>query len=256
MYLAETAAGLLGLAIGSFLNVVVHRVPRGGSLTQPGSSCPSCGTRLKPLDNVPVLSWLWLRGRCRTCGARISARYPLIEALTAVLFVVAVLRYDDLEVAAFVAAASAVFVALSFIDLEHRRVPNVIVLPAAAVALVWVGAASLLRGDPTLIAWSVAGGVGFFTLMLLIALISPGGMGMGDVKLALFIGVVAGRFGPGAVAVAVMAGFFVGGLVAVAVLITGRGGRKTAVPFAPMLCVGAMIALYLGRPLVSAWLGV
>lgn len=246
--------GLLGASVGSFLNVVVHRVPIGKSVVRPPSACPACGTRLRSRDNIPVVSWLLLRARCRTCGARISARYPVIELLTAVLFVGAAWRYERIEEAAFVALASAVLVALAFIDLEHRRVPNRIVLPAAWAAAVWVVAAALAYGEPQPAFEALASGAAGFAVLFAIAIVS-GGMGFGDVKLAMFIGVVAGRFGWGAFALSLFAGFVAGGLVALVLLASGRRGRKDAIPFAPMLCVGGLVGIFAGEGPVRAWLG-
>src|SRR5688572_6349037 len=142
---------LLGVSIGSFLNVLIHRVPRGISIVHPPSACPSCNTPVRPVDNVPVLSYLLLRGRCRACGASVGIRYAIVEAATAAFFVASVLRFEDVEVAVFVALAGAVLIALGFIDLEHRRLPNVIVLPALAAAAVWMLAYGALTGR-----WRVA----------------------------------------------------------------------------------------------------
>ncbi|HVE92834.1 MAG TPA: prepilin peptidase [Actinomycetota bacterium] len=250
-----TAAVVLGLLIGSFLNVVIHRVPRKLSLVSPASACPSCSVPVRPRDNVPVVSYLFLRGRCRACAARIPLRYPLVEAMTALLFLVAVIRAADLETAAFLAAAGSVLIALSFIDLDHRRVPNVIVLPATTAAVVWVAAGAVLTGDTSPLVSALISATAGFVLLLLIALVS-GGMGMGDVKLAAFIGVVSGRFGVGAFAVALFSGFMIGGLVAVVLLVVGRAGRKTAIPFAPMLCLGGLIGMFAGRSVFEFWAGV
>lgn len=253
--LAAGVAGLFGLAVGSFLNVVVHRVPRGLSITRPPSACPSCEAPIRPADNVPLVSYLLLRGRCRHCGATISPRYVAVEVLTAALFAGSFLRTDDLEEASFVAAASAVFVALAFIDLEHRRVPNVIVLPSTAAAVLWVAGAALAEGDPRMLVESIASGAAAFVLLLVIALAAPGGMGMGDVKLAAFIGVVCGRFGWEALVLAIFSGFVAGGVVGTVLLAVGRAGRKTTIPFAPMLCAGGIAGLFAQGAPVRAWLG-
>lgn len=253
--LAAVLAGLSGAAVGSFLNVVVHRVPLGLSIVRPPSACPSCETPIRPRDNVPVVSYLLLRGRCRHCGARISPRYAAVELLAAALFAGSFLRTGDLEEAAFVAAASGVFVALAFIDLEHRRVPNVIVLPAGAAAVVWVGGAAFVGREPRVLLEALASGAAGFVLLLAIALAAPGGMGMGDVKLAAFIGLVCGRFGWEALVLAIFAGFIAGGVVGLLLLALGRAGRKTAIPFAPMLCAGGVLGLFAQTAPVRAWLG-
>lgn len=247
-------AALVGLVVGSFLNVVVHRLPRKQSLVRPSSSCPACGVALRARDNVPVLSWLWLRGRCPACSARISWRYPAIELATGALFAGLVARISDPERAVFACAAAAVFVAIAFIDLEHRKVPNRIVLPATAVAAAWTLGAELARGHPRTAIVSVVCGAAAFGLLFVIAVVS-GGMGFGDVKLAGFIGLVTGRFGWEVTLLGLFAGFAAGGVVAAALLVSGRRSRKDAVPFAPMLCAGALIALFAGPGPVRAWIG-
>ncbi len=238
---------LAGLLIGSFLNVVAWRLPRGESLVHPGSACPACGTPIKPYDNVPVLSWLALRGRCRRCDARISARYPLVELATAVLYVAVVLGRDGaLDIALGLLLVTAL-VPITLIDLDLRLIPNAITLPAAVAA---VAAALVL--DPgfvpeQLIAGAAAGG--FF---LLAALLYPGGMGMGDVKLAAVLGLYLGRGVFPAVFIALIGGALVGALV-----IARKGaaeGRKTAVPFGPFLALGGIVALFAGSALVDAYL--
>lgn len=248
-------AAPIGLAVGSFLNVVIYRVPAGGSLLRPPSSCPACETPIRPRDNIPVVSYLLLKGRCRDCSAPISPRYPIVEALTAALFVACVLRFPTLERAAFAAAACSVLVALAFIDLDHRRVPNKIVIPAAGVAVVWVAASSLVDDEYGQLVNAVASGMAGYVLLAIIAIVS-GGMGFGDVKLARFIGVVAGRFGWEVFVLALFSGFVAGGLASIVLLLTGRKGRKDAIPFAPMLCLGGIIGLFAGPGPVRAWFGV
>ncbi len=248
-------AGLLGAAFGSFLNVVVYRVPRGISLVHPPSSCPSCETEIRPVDNIPIVSWLVLRARCRACEAPISPRYPIVEAVTIGLWVASVLRFGQLEEAAFVALASTVLWALTLIDLEHRRIPNVIVVPATAAALVWVVGAGMAAGEWGMLARAAASGAGFFALLFVIAVVS-GGMGFGDVKLGAFVGVVLGRFGVATAVAGGLAGFILGGLVAAGLLALGRRGRKDALPFGPAMAGGAVIAVFGGERLVRTWLGV
>lgn len=251
--LAAGIAGTIGVAVGSFLNVVVHRVPRGLSIVRPASACPSCDTPIAPRDNIPVLSYLLLRGRCRHCSATISPRYALVELATAAVWVLAALRFGDLEAAAFVALASTVLLALSAIDLEHRRIPNVIVLPATAAALVWLAGAAVAKGEPRIIVEAASSGAAYFALLFVIAVVS-GGMGFGDVKLAGFIGVAAGRFGWEAALLAVFSGIVIGGLAAIAALLAGRS-RKDAIPFGPMLGAGGLVAMFAGPSPVRNWLG-
>ena len=247
-------AGLIGACVGSFLNVVVHRVPRGESIVKPASRCPACGTAIRFAENIPVVSWLYLRGRCRSCRVRIAARYPVVEAATAALWAACAFRFGSMERAALAALAVSVLITLSAIDLEHRRLPNVIVLPSTACALVWVAGLGAATGDLNVFTTAVGCGAAAFALLFLIAIVS-GGMGFGDVKLAAFIGVTTGRFGWEVTVAAIFGGFFVGGLVAIVLLLAGRKGRKEAIPFGPALAAGATLALFAGPAPVRAWLG-
>ena len=242
---AAAVAGAFGATIGSFLNVVAYRLPRRESLVHPGSRCPGCGTAIKVYDNVPVLGWLWLRGRCRSCRAPISPRYPIIEATTAALAVAVVLTKHSAADIVLGLVLVAVLVPVALIDFEHRIIPNKITLPAA-VAAVAIGAALDLRGVPEqLIAGAAAGG-----FLLAFLLMYPRGMGMGDVKLAAVLGLFLGR----SVAVAILAGVLTATLVG-AVVIARVGvekGRKTAVPFGPFLALGGIIGLFAG-PAIIHW---
>jgi len=240
-----TLIGLLGAAIGSFLNVVVHRVPRGESIVSPGSRCPACGTALGALDNVPLLSWIVLRGRCRHCGAAISARYPLVELLTAAVFVAIALRRGVDAGLALELPFASVLIAVAAIDLEHRLVPNAIVAPAAVYG---VGAAAVLAtGElPELL----AAGAGAFAGMLLIALAYPQGMGMGDVKLAGAIGLYLGV----SVLPALLIGFLSGTVVGLGIIAgQGTSARKQAVPFGPFLALGGLVGVLAGPELVDLY---
>jgi leader peptidase (prepilin peptidase)/N-methyltransferase len=238
---------LAGLLIGSFLNVVAWRVPRGESLVHPGSACPACGTPIKPYDNVPVLSWLLLRGRCRRCDARISARYPLVELATAALYVAVVLGRDGaLDIALGLLLVTAL-VPITLIDLDLRIIPNAITLPASVAA---IAAAVIL--DPGFVPEQLVAGAAAGGFFLLAALLHPRGMGMGDVKLAAMLGLYLGRAVAPAVFIALIAGVLVGALV-----IAHKGaaeGRKTAVPFGPFLALGGIVALFAGSALVDAYL--
>jgi leader peptidase (prepilin peptidase) / N-methyltransferase len=240
---AVTFAGVLGAIMGSFLNVVVYRLPRHESLITPASHCPRCGTPVKPYDNVPVLSWLLLRGHCRSCGESISARYPLVELVTGVLCVGAVVAGDSAVRIALGLGLILLIVPIALIDLEHRLIPNRLTLPGAVLAL-GLGLALDPGGEPgRLIAGAAAGG-----FLLLAALAYPGGMGMGDVKLAGMMGLFLGSAVAPALLVALLSGTLVG-----AVIIARKGaaaGRKTAVPFGPFLALGAVVAVFAGQPLV------
>jgi len=237
-------AALGGLLVGSFLNVVIARLPTGESLVSPGSRCPHCGHAVRPYDNVPVVSWLVLRGRCRDCGAPISARYPLVEALTAALCaaVVAVKGADDEALLGL--ALVLTLVPVTFIDLDHRLIPNKILLPSAVVAVAILAIIDADELPEHLIAAVAAGG--FF---LLAVLAYPRGMGMGDVKLAAVMGLYLGTSVAPALLAALLAGTLVG-----AVIIARKGaaeGRKTAVPFGPFLALGALVGLFAGPELVD-----
>jgi leader peptidase (prepilin peptidase)/N-methyltransferase len=237
-------AFLPGLAVGSFLNVVAARIPVRRSIVSPPSACLACGTQLKWYDNIPVLSYLALRGRCRTCRAPIGWKYPLVELTTAVLVSACVLRMGATAHAAIACFFCATLVALSVTDLERRIIPNRIVLPAAAVVL--VAQTAIDRSAVWAIA-AVAGALFF----LLAALAYPGGMGMGDVKLVLLLGAMLGS----ALPVGLMIGL-IAALVPSFVLMARHGGgaRKMAIPLAPFLAFGGLIALFAGSPIIHSYL--
>jgi leader peptidase (prepilin peptidase)/N-methyltransferase len=233
-----------GLALGSFLNVVAARVPLRRSVVRPGSACMSCAASIAWYDNIPVVSWALLRGRCRSCGARIPWVYPAVELTTAVLVAASVVAFGLTARAAVAAFFCAVLVAVSAIDLEHRIIPNRIVLPAAAICL---AAQTVLEPSPE---WVLAA-LGASGFLLVAALVYPGGMGMGDVKLALLMGAVLGRTVP----VALMAGMLVAVMPGVVLLVRhGRKARKMGIPFGPFLAVGSVIALFAGDALLDAYL--
>jgi leader peptidase (prepilin peptidase)/N-methyltransferase len=243
----------LGLAIGSFLNVVVHRVPRGESVISPSSACPGCGAEVRPRDNIPVVSWLLLRGRCRDCREPIAWRYPVVELLTAVIFgglALAVGPHWELPAFLYLAALG---VALTAIDLDTRRLPNVLVLPSYPVALLLllVPAVSEGRGDDLLRA--VVGALVLFLGYLALALAKPGGMGFGDVKLAGLLGLYLGWLGWGPLAVGAFLGFLLGGVVGIALMVLRGASRKTAIPYGPFMLAGALVAVLWGGTLADAY---
>jgi leader peptidase (prepilin peptidase)/N-methyltransferase len=248
MFPAIIVAAVGGLLIGSFLNVVAWRLPRGESLAKPGSHCPGCEHPVRPKDNVPVVSWLLLRGRCRDCGEPISRRYPLVEAGTALLFVAVVaVHHDDAAKLVLGLVLVAFLVPLALIDLDTRLLPNKITLPAAVVAIA-LGTLLDAPGEVERLVAGVAAG-GFF---LLAALAYPRGMGIGDVKLAAVLGLFLGR----EVAAALLIGLVAGVVVGVAIM-SRKGvaeGRKTAVAFGPFLALGGVVALLVGEGLVDAYL--
>jgi len=243
---AVTFAGVLGALVGSFLNVVAYRLPRHESLVTPSSRCPACGTPVKPYDNIPILSWLLLRGHCRSCAAPISPRYPLVEALTAGMCVGAVLAHQSAAAITLSIVLILLVVPAALIDLEHRIIPNRITALGAVLALL-IGVVLDPTGEPErLIAGAAAGG-----FLLLAALAYPGGMGMGDVKLAGVMGLFLGAPVAVAILIALVSGVLVGALV-----IARKGtrvGRKTAVPFGPFLALGALVAVFAGQPLIDLY---
>jgi leader peptidase (prepilin peptidase) / N-methyltransferase len=237
--------GLIGLLVGSFLNVVIHRVPLGESVVKPRSRCPSCETPIASRDNVPVLSWLLLRGRCRHCGAPISARYPLIEVLTGLAFAaVALVTGAERELALYLPFA-ALLIAVAAIDLDHRIVPNKLLAPAAVWAVVaWAVV------DPGFLPEAAIAGAGAFTFLLLAALAYPAGMGMGDVKLAGAMGLYLGL----SVIPALLVAFLAGAAVGIALIVRqGGGARKLGVPFAPFMALGGFVGLLAGGELISLY---
>jgi leader peptidase (prepilin peptidase) / N-methyltransferase len=239
-----TAAFVPGLALGSFLNVVAARVPLRRSLVRPGSACMACAAPIAWYDNVPLLSYAVLRGRCRSCRAPIGLLYPAVELTAGLLVAACVLAFGLTLDAALAAFFCCVLVAISAIDLQHRIVPNVIVLPATALAL---PAQTLLHPSPE---WAI-GALGASLFLFLAVLAYPAGMGMGDVKLALFMGAVLGK----AVAVALMLGMLAA-LVPGLFLLARHGSkaRKMAIPFAPFLALGSVVALFAGERLFDAYL--
>jgi leader peptidase (prepilin peptidase)/N-methyltransferase len=261
---------VFGLLIGSFLNVVVYRVPAGRSIVSPPSACSSCGTEIKPYDNIPVLSWLFLGGKCRSCRSGISLRYPLVEAATGLAFAFVAWWFwagpgvgREADTAGTVAAVLvvvaflylvAISIALALIDLDTHRLPNAIVLPSYAVGIVLLGVAALLNGDPTSLVRAVVGGAGLFALYLILAMVSPGGMGLGDVKLAGVLGLFLGFLGWGPLVVGAFAAFLFGGLFAVALLLTRRARRRAGIPFGPWMLAGAWVGVLAGNAVWSAYL--
>ena len=240
-------AALIGAIFGSFLNVVAYRLPRGESLSRPRSRCPGCATPIKPYDNVPVLSWLALRGRCRSCRGAIPWRYPLVEAMTGLLCALVVLDKGLDEDALLGLALVLLLIPVTLIDLDHRIIPNRLMLIGAVAAPALVLYAQPDAIAEHLIAAAAAGG--FF---LLAVLAYPRGVGMGDVKLAAVLGLFLGRAVGPALFVALVSGTLIG-----AVVIARKGareGRKTAVPFGPFLALGGVVALFAGDAMVDWYL--
>lgn len=252
MLLAAVAA-TFGLLVGSFLNVVIHRVPLRLSVVSPRSACPGCGTTLAERDNIPVVSWLVLRGRCRTCGMRISVRYPLVELASAVLFAAAAVRLGAVWVLPAFCLFFAALLAVSLIDLEHFIVPNRIVFPMLAISVPLLAAAALVEGDSGPMITAVVGALLASNGLLVINLISPRGMGMGDVKLALLLGLFLGWLGLGHVALGLFLGFLFGAVGGILLIALGIKSRKDPVPFAPFLAAGTIVAILAGTGLLDRY---
>jgi leader peptidase (prepilin peptidase)/N-methyltransferase len=236
-----------GLALGSFVNVIAYRLPRRESLVKPRSRCPRCGAQVRAHDNIPVVSWLLLRGRCRDCGAKISPRYPLVEAAMALLWAAVALTMSSAGSIALGLAFVTLLVPVALIDLEHRIIPNRLLAPAALVAVAILALVDPGRLSEHLIA--AAAGAAFF---LLAALAYPRGMGMGDVKLVAVMGLYLGRSIAPALLIALVAGTLAG-----AAIVARKGaveGRKTAVPFGPFLALGGLVALFAGSAIVDWYL--
>ena len=247
-----TAAGTVlaasfGLIFGSFLNVVAYRLPRGESLATPASRCPGCDTPIKPYDNVPVLSWLLLRGRCRACGTSIAWRYPFVELLTGVLMALVVLAFGADRDAWLGLAFVALLVPVTVIDIDFRIIPNKLMIVGTVLAPVILALTDPDALPEHLIAGAAAGG-----FLLLAAIAYPAGMGMGDVKLAFVMGLFLGRD----VGVAMLVALVVGSVVGAAVIARkgAKEGRKTAIPFGPFLALGGLVGLFAGEPVVDWYL--
>lgn len=264
--------GVLGLLVGSFLNVVVYRVPNGLSIVSPPSACPRCGAGIRPYDNVPVLSWLLLRGKCRSCKAPISRRYPLVELGAGIAFAAVTLWVVStgsttgivsttgigltgriLTLIAFLYLA-AVSIALALTDIDAHRLPNAIVLPGYVVGAVLLGAAGIIGGDFGALVGAAIGMVALWAGYLVMALAYPGGMGFGDVKLAGVLGLFLGYLGWGTLVVGAFAAFLLGGIFALGLVAAGRANRKSGIPFGPWMLAGAWVGIFFGAPVWDGYL--
>lgn len=236
-------AGLLGLNIGSFLNVVVHRVPAGESVVHPPSACPKCGHAIRTRHNIPVLGWLVLRGRCFDCGEPISGRYPLVEAGTGVAFALVALRLgvdeQGLRLLPAYLAFAGIGIALALIDFDVKRLPDVIVLPSYPV----LAALLLIGGDGDVLLRALLGAAILGAFYFAVWFIAPGGMGFGDVKLAGLVGGMTAYLTWGSFLVGAFMGFLLGAVAGVLLMASGKAGRKTAVPFGPFMILGAWTAI-------------
>jgi len=251
--LVALVCAVFGLVIGSFLNVVIWRVPRGESVASPPSHCPSCNTPISPRDNVPVLSWLLLRGKCRNCGVGISPRYPLVELGTAGLFAAFGAHFGaHADLPAFLYLA-AVGIALAMIDIDLQRLPDVLTLPSYPVGLVLLGIAAAVDHEPRAYVHGLVGMAALFLFYGIVWFIYPAGMGLGDVKLSGVVGLYLGWLGWGQLFVGAFAAFAVGSVVSVAIVLAQGGSRKTRVPFGPFMLIGLVIGIYAGHPIAHAY---
>lgn len=260
--LVSIVAGVYGLLIGSYLNVVIHRVPAGVSTVHPPSACPGCGSRIRARHNLPVVGWLALKGRCFDCGEPISARYPLVEAGTGVAFAAATVWALTWGPGAWflpaVLYAVVLTVALSAIDLDTHRLPDRIVLPALVVMPVLLAVASWGTGDWGAMVRALIGGVGLGVAYFAMALAYPGGMGLGDVKLAPVLGAFMAWLGWGVFAVGSFAAFLIGGLVAIVLLLARKASTdegRAGIPFGPSMLTGALVGAVVGQWVWGAYLG-
>lgn len=246
----------LGLAVGSFLNVVIARVPAGESLVHPGSHCPHCSAAIRARHNVPVVGWLVLHGRCADCAEPISVRYPMVELVTALLFVATTVNVARLHLLSALPAYLffvAVGVALTAIDLSVMRLPNAIVYPSYVVLAVLLTGASLVEGSVQPLARAAVGCVAMLAFFFALVLANPKGMGLGDVKLAGVVGAVLGFLSYPALVVGTFAAFVLGGLVGGVLLVSRRATGKTMLPFGPAMVAGALVAIFASAPLVDAY---
>lgn len=249
-----TAAGVLGLLIGSFLNVVIHRVPAGQSLVSPGSACPRCGHAVRARDNVPVVSWLLLRGRCRDCRAPIAVRYPLVELATGLLFVLVAWRFGSTPYTAAALVVAAAGLALVMIDLDHRRLPFA-VTGAMAIGVVIALSIDVLRHGADSVPGALAAAALWLAVYGGVWLVTAGrGMGLGDVALAPVLGLVLGWLGWGPALVGLGAGFVIGAVVGVVLIVSGAAGARSKVPHGPFLLSGALLGMVAGAPLATVYL--
>jgi leader peptidase (prepilin peptidase) / N-methyltransferase len=249
--LVAAISGLYGLVIGSFLNVVIWRVPRHESIVRPPSHCPNCDAKIANRDNIPVVSWLALRGRCRNCGTAISARYPLIELLTGVLFAAVGARFWDSWALPAYLVLTAALIALSFIDLEHFILPNRILYPTDIAMIALLAGASALEHDWGAFGRAAIAGVAAFAVFYVIHFVSPRGMGFGDVRLSFLLGFSLGWLGWGEVLGGLFAGFLYGAVIGVLLIALKVRERKQRIPFGPFLAAGAMTFVLFGQPLVD-----
>jgi leader peptidase (prepilin peptidase)/N-methyltransferase len=248
------ACALIGLAVGSFLNVVIHRVPRKLSVVRPRSACPSCGTPIAERDNVPVISWLLLRGKCRTCSQPISPRYPVVELLTAVLFAGAAVRFGyDWSLPAFLVLLAGLL-ALAFTDLEHFLLPVRIVYPVGGLLAALLAVAAAVNGSWSRLGVAAACGAVAFAMFFVLNFANPKWMAFGDVRLAAVIGLGLGWLGARIALLGFFLAFLLGSVIGVVLILAKKIQRQAPIPFGVFLAAGAFLAVYFGQPLINLYL--
>lgn len=244
-------AVVVGLLIGSFLTVVIDRVPRGASIVRPGSACGACHRELEPIDLIPVLSWLFLRGKCRRCGVAIGVESVAVELTTAMLFAVMVWHFERPVVGAAHCVLVAGLVALTTVDLRIKRLPREITYTTIVIGAPFLMIAAFVVDEPRRIATALSGAVIATAVMAALYAVSRGGLGDGDVRLSPLLGLYLGWSNPGLALVGIFFGFVIGAVVGVSLMIVGRAGRRTALPFGPFLAAGTLIAVLVGQSFVD-----
>jgi leader peptidase (prepilin peptidase)/N-methyltransferase len=248
--------GLFGLVVGSFLNVVIYRIPRGESLVRPASHCPSCGRPIRRRHNVPLAGWLALRGRCADCRTRIGGRYPLVELATGLLFLAVALRMDQLHLLSALPAYlyfAAIGIALAVIDLDCRRLPDAIVLPSYPVLAVLLTFSAWWQHNWWALARAGIGGAALFAFFYALAVVYPAGMGMGDVKLAGPLGMALGYLSWPTLLIGSFGAFVLSAVVGIVIIVGRRGTRKTAIPFGPFMIAGALLAIFAASAIADGY---
>jgi leader peptidase (prepilin peptidase)/N-methyltransferase len=248
---------LVGLAVGSFLNVVIARVPEGASVVSPRSRCPRCETELSNRDNIPLLSWIRLRGKCRSCAAPISARYPIVELTTALIWAALTahaISASILGLLPLLLVSSAILIALFVIDLDCKRLPDPLTYLMYPVAIAGLVIDGLVTGDWPILSALAGAGAWLMAIGGIWFLSGGRGMGMGDVKLAPSLGLILGWVGVGSAVVGLLAAWLIGGVVAVGLLVARRARSGTAIPFGPFLIAGFALGLLAGAPVANAYL--
>jgi leader peptidase (prepilin peptidase)/N-methyltransferase len=243
-----------GALLGSFLNVVIWRVPRKESVVRPRSRCPHCEHEIRGRDNIPVVSWLILRARCRDCGGLVSARYPLVELLTATLFGLLSWHFGFHLILVAYLYLAAVSVALALIDIDIKKLPDVLTLPSYPIAAVLLTIGAISAHEPRDLVRAAIGGAALWLLYAVLWFIYPKGMGRGDVKLAGVLGMYLGYLGWGSLAIGAFLGFVLGGVFGIALVAISRANRKTKIPFGPFMIAGALAAVFFGERLAHAYL--